>query len=561
MTRSVDATNSDSSAAAGKEVPRLSGGLPLLGHLLEMRRAPISLFRRVRSECGEVGEINLAGTHVTLMSGAEAQEAFFRASDEQLDQGAAYPFMKPIFGPGVVFDLPLEARRRTLRTQALRDAHMRGHAEVIARETERMCDELGESGEIDLLDFFGELTTYTSTATLIGQEFRDDLAVRGQEFTKAFHHLERGTDALAYVNPSLPLPSFRARDRARAKLVELIGEILDRREDEGRRCGDLLQVMDSLVDPEGNRRYSRSEITGMIIGMMFAGHHTSQGVASWALIELLRHPEILSQSVEELDGLYADGREVSFQSLREIPLLEGVLKETLRLHPPLIILMRKVVHDFEYDGWTVRSGDLVAISPAVSNRLEEYFPAANEFDPGRYSSDRREDARNPWAWIPFGGGRHKCVGSAFAMMQLKVIFSIVLRRLDFELAQPDAAYVDNHSKMVVHLKQPCRVRYRKRRMEAVAPGASGASRIIRPEDEGGRSFRLVVDADLCQGHAVCIGEAPELFALGEDEKVEVLEERPRVALRRKAEQAVRYCPNGVLRIEELDDEGDPSAGR
>lgn len=147
------------------------------------------------------------------------------------------------------------------------------------------------------------------------------------------------------------------------------------------------------------------------------------------------------------------------------------------------------------------------------------------------------------------------------MMQLKVIFSIVLRRLDFELAQPDAAYVDNHSKMVVHLKQPCRVRYRKRRMEAVAPEASGASRIIRPEDEGGRSFRLVVDADLCQGHAVCIGEAPELFALGEDEKVEVLEERPRLALRRKAEQAVRYCPNGVLRIEELDDDGGPSAGR
>ena len=267
MTSAPDAPDSDSFPHSGSGAPRLSGGLPFLGHLLEMRKAPISLFRRVRSECGEVGEINLAGTHVTLLSGAEAQEAFFRASDEQLDQGAAYPFMKPIFGPGVVFDLPLEARRRTLRTQALRDVHMRGHAEVIARETERMCDQLEESGEIDLLEFFGELTTYTSTATLIGQEFRDDLAVRGREFTAAFHHLERGTDALAYVNPSLPLPSFRARDRARATLVDLIGEILDRRESEGRRCGDLLQVMDSLVDENGKRRYSRSEITGMIIGM------------------------------------------------------------------------------------------------------------------------------------------------------------------------------------------------------------------------------------------------------------------------------------------------------
>jgi sterol 14-demethylase len=550
MTSAHDAPDLDSRPLPGNAAPRLSGGLPFLGHLLEMRKAPISLFRRVRSECGEVGEINLAGTHVTLLSGAEAQEAFFRASDEQLDQGAAYPFMKPIFGPGVVFDLPLEARRRTLRTQALRDKHMRGHAEVIARETDRMCDQLQDSGEIDLLEFFGELTTYTSTATLIGQEFRDDLAVRGREFTAAFHHLERGTDALAYVNPSLPLPSFRARDRARATLVDLIGEILDRRESEERRCGDLLQVMDSLVDEYGKRRYSRSEITGMIIGMMFAGHHTSQGVASWALIELLRRPEILSETVEELDGLYADGREVSFQSLREIPRLEGVLKETLRLHPPLIILMRKVVHDFHYRGWTVRAGDLVAISPAVSNRLEEHFAEPDAFEPDRYSSDRREDARNPWAWIPFGGGRHKCVGSAFAIMQLKVIFSIVLRRLDFSLAQPDDSYVDNHTKMVVHLKQPCRVRYRKRSAAEASGGRLEATRALLEEEADLRPFRIAVDEDLCQGHAVCMGEAPELFALGEDEKVSVLEENPRKDLRKKAERAVRYCPNRVLRIEE-----------
>ena len=551
MTIAPDARAAGTQPPAGHAVPRLSRGLPFLGHLLEMRRAPIDLFRRVREECGEIGEINLAGTHVTLLSGAEAQEAFFRSTDEQLDQGAAYPFMKPIFGPGVVFDLPLEARRKTLRTRALRDQHMRGHAEVIARETERMCDALGDSGEIDLLDFFGELTTYTSTATLIGSEFRDDLAVKGREFTDAFHDLERGTDALAYVNPSLPLPSFRARDRARAKLVALISEILERRETEDRSCQDLLQIMDSLVDEKGNKKYSRSEITGMIIGMMFAGHHTSQGVASWALIELLRHPKLLAKTVQELDVLYADGRDVSFQSLREIPFLEGVIKETLRMHPPLIILMRKVIEDFHYRGSTVKAGDLVAISPALSNRLAEYFPDPEVFLPSRYSSERREDGRNPWTWIPFGGGRHKCVGSAFAMLQLKVIFSIVLRRLDFSLAQPGDSYVDNHSKMVVHLKQPCRVRYRKRNSGSLSLSHVKAAEDRLAEEANIRPFRVVVDNDLCQGHAVCMGEAPEIFALGEDEKVSLLEDNPRKVLRKKAEMAARYCPNHVLRIEDL----------
>src|SRR5512145_1264386 len=122
------------SQTAGSAPPRLSGGLPLLGHLLELRRAPIDLFWRVRRECGEIGELSFAGNRMVLLTGVEAQEAFFRATDEQLDQAAAYPFMTPVFGRGVVFDATPEQRKQGLRNQSLRDSFMRGHAEVIARE-------------------------------------------------------------------------------------------------------------------------------------------------------------------------------------------------------------------------------------------------------------------------------------------------------------------------------------------------------------------------------------------------------------------------------------------
>ncbi|HJO23800.1 MAG: cytochrome P450 [bacterium] len=535
----------------GEAPPRLSNEQPDVGHLEELRTAPIDLFWRVRNECGEVGEINLAGSHVTLLFGPEAQELFFRAPDEQLDQGEAYPFMKPIFGPGVIFDLPVERRKKAIRTRALRDEYMRRHADVISAETEMMCERLQGSGDFDLLDFFGELTTYTSTATLIGQEFRDDLAQKGSEFATAFQDLERGTDAYAYVDPYMDIPSFHARDAARTELVELITEILDNREEEGRRCQDLLQAMDSLIDENGDKRYSRSEITGMIIGMMLAGHHTSQGAASWALIELLQNPEVMARVVEELDAIYADGRQVSFQSLREIPLLEGVLKETLRMHPPLIILMRKVMHDFHFKNYTVKAGNMVAVSPAVSNRNPDYFPDPDRFDPERYNDDRREDARNPWSWISFGGGRHKCIGSAFALMQLKGIFSILLRRFEFEFAQPSESYVNDHSKMVVHLKQPCRVRYRPRKAGAVSAASAKRVQKREQEEEAALPFRVCVDPDLCQGHAVCTGEAPEIFELGRDERVHVKDETPRKELRRKAELAARYCPNHVIRIEDL----------
>jgi sterol 14-demethylase len=180
------------------------------------------------------------------------------------------------------------------------------------------------------------------------------------------------------------------------------------------------------------------------------------------LIELLRHPDVYAAVLKELEELYADGQSVSFHALRQIPQLENVLKESLRLHPPLIILMRVAKDEFEVEGFPIHEGDLVAASPAISNRIPEDFPDPNSFVPDRYEKPRQEDLINRWTWIPFGAGRHRCVGAAFATMQIKAIFSVLLREYEFEMAQPSDSYHNDHSKMVVQLAQPAKVRYRRR---------------------------------------------------------------------------------------------------
>lgn len=459
------ATDVGSATPTGMTPPTLSGGWPLVGHLQELRRHPIDLFWRVRHECGEIGEMNFAGNRVVLLCGADAQEAFFRAADEQLDQAAAYPFMTPVFGRGVVFDASPEQRRQAMKNQSLKDKMMRGHAEVIAAETRRMMDRLGEKGEIDALDFFAELTIYTSSACLIGREFREELT---PEYFRVFYELEKGTDALAYVNPDLPLPVFRKRDRARKRLVELLTAVFERRQARGEGATrELFDILLTIRDEQGRPRYTIDQITGMFISMMFAGHHTTSGTAAWTLIEMLRNPATMKAVGTELDALFAEGGDVSYQALREIPVLESAIKEALRLHPPLIILMRKVMHDFHFKGYTVPAGKLVAVSPAISNRMPEYFPDPDRYDPARYGDGREED-RQAFTWIPFGAGRHRCVGAAFAMMQLKAIFCVLLRDYEFELAQPADSYRNDHSKMVVQLAQPCRLRYRRRAAGAIA---------------------------------------------------------------------------------------------
>ncbi len=445
-----------------KEVPRVSGGEEEHGHLEEFRTDPIGLMKRLRDECGDVGCFQLADKHVILLSGANANEFFFRAADEELDQAEAYPFMTPIFGKGVVFDTTPERRREMLHNSALRGDQMKGHAATIESEVRRMIADWGDEGEIDLLEFFAELTIYTSTSCLIGTKFRNQLDSR---FANYYHLLERGTDPLCYVDPYLPIESFRIRDEARVGLVKLVQEVMNGRlanppADKSDR--DMLDVLVSIKDEEGKPRFSADEITGMFISLMFAGHHTSSGTSSWTLIELLRHPDVYAEVTTELDELYSDGQEVSFHALRQIPKLENVIKETLRLHPPLIILMRVAQGEFEVEGYPIHNGDFVAASAAISNRIPEDFPNPDAFEPDRYNKPREEDIVNRWTWIPFGVGRHRCVGAAFAMMQIKAIFSVLLREYEFEMAQPPESYRNDHSKMVVQLARPAKVRYRVR---------------------------------------------------------------------------------------------------
>jgi sterol 14alpha-demethylase len=447
----------DHSDTTVREPRMVSGARAGTGHLEDLQSDPIGLMRRVHDECGEVGAFDLAGRRVVLLAGAEANEWYFRAPEEDLDQAEAYPFMTPVFGEGIVFDASPERRREMMHNQALRDKFMRGHAETISEQVEGMIAAWDRPGQVDLLEFFAELTIYTSSACLIGKKFRGSLDGR---FAELFHDLERGTDATAFVDPYADIESFHRRDAARVEMVALLQSIMDEREagppatDDDR---DLLDVLMSIREDDGTLRFDADMVTGMFISMMFAGHHTTSTTASWTLLELLKHPEEMDKVMAELDALNTAGEPVTYQALREMPHLESSIKEALRLHPPLILLLRVAQGDFVVCGHRIAKGDLVGASPAISNRLTPDFERPDAFDPDRYLVPREEDLANPWTWIPFGAGRHRCVGAAFALMQLKCIFAWLLPRFEFALAQPPESYHDDVSKMVIQLAQPCTV--------------------------------------------------------------------------------------------------------
>ena len=174
------------------------------------------------------------------------------------------------------------------------------------------------------------------------------------------------------------------------------------------------------------------------------------------LTELARHPKETSAIVEELNAIYQKDETLSHNALREMPKMESFLNEVLRVHPPLVVLMRRVINDIEFDGHAIPAGKTVAISIFGSHRNPEYFPNPEIFDPSR------TEPETMFAYIPFGGGRHKCGGNAFALLQQKAIFSALLRRYSFEIVDQSDSYVDDLSGMVLRPKSPCRLRYKQR---------------------------------------------------------------------------------------------------
>ncbi len=153
---------------------------------------------------------------------------------------------------------------------------------------------------------------------------------------------------------------------------------------------------------------------------------------------------------------------MSYKALREMPRLESAIKEALRLHPPLILLLAGSHGGLGGRRIPCRAGKARCREPRrFEPDPETDFPDPDAFVPTRYLEPRVEDRANPWTWIPFGAGRHRCIGASFAMMQLKAIFSVMLRGWEFELALASDEYRNDHSKMVVQLAQPCPANYRR----------------------------------------------------------------------------------------------------
>jgi len=419
---------------------------------------------------GEIFTLHVMGFNITCVVGPEAHTVFFKATDEELSQREAYKMMVPVFGPGVVFDCEPSVMYEQLKfvKTGFVVAQLKKSVPLIEKEAREFFSSWGDTGEVDLVDEMNNLTVLTASRTLLGKEVRDSPKVQ-KEFAKLYHDLEAGITTISFLFPNLPIPPHRKRDRARLEVCSLFSKVIKARRQlnatQKSEYEDMLQILMESQYKSGDL-LTDDTITGILLALLFAGQHTSGVTSSWIGFFLATTPNYIQELLEEQQAILKEfGNEISFDSLKKSVKLENAVREGLRLFPPLPLLARVVKQQLTYKDYTIPVGDILAICPGWAMRLDSVYTNASTYDPNRFV--RGEDTKQPYSYIAFGGGRHGCPGENFAILQIKTIWSVLLRSFDFEIPTghlPDADYTS----MVVGPKKPCNIRYKRKSQPLVA---------------------------------------------------------------------------------------------
>ncbi|XP_072954884.1 obtusifoliol 14-alpha demethylase [Typha angustifolia] len=452
---------------SNQRLPPVVSSFPVIGGLLRFMKGPVVMIREEYRKLGGVFTVNIVNRKITFFIGPEVSAHFFKAPESEMSQQEVYQFNVPTFGPGVVFDVDYSVRQEQFRffTEALRVTKLRSYVDQMVVEAEDYFSKWGESGTVDLKYELEHLIILTASRCLLGREVRDKLF---DDVSALFHDLDNGMQPISVIFPYLPIPAHRRRDKARARIAEIFSTIIKSRKSSGQSEEDMLQCFIDSKYKDG-RPTTEGEVTGLLIAALFAGQHTSSITSTWTGAYLCRFKQYLVAAVEEQKELLKKhGDKIDHDILSEMDVLYRCIKEALRLHPPLIMLLRHSHSDFtvktregkEYD---IPKGHIVATSPAFANRLPHIYKDPDNYDPDRFAPGREEDkAAGAFSYIAFGGGRHGCLGEPFAYLQIKAIWSHLLRNFEFELISPFPE--TDWNAMVVGVKGEVMVRYKRRRL-------------------------------------------------------------------------------------------------
>jgi cytochrome P450 len=414
-------------------VPIESDAKPVYGSgtpgLLEMHRLLLSdrqeYYRRKLEQFDEVTFINLFGNKVVLFLTPEGAQAVAMNLDKALANGPAWGlFIGLGFRRGILLlDFDEHRLHRSVMQSAFSSPNLKGYLQQMQPMlAERIATV--PAGQVPLGHTFKDISLSMAMEVFVGVHLPQAEADR---IIKAF--MDCLSSVGAFVRFPIPGGQWARAIAARKELEKFFYDLLPQKR--ATETPDLFSVL-CHAQSEHGEMFTDEDVVNHMIFVLFAAHDTSTVTLTTMAYHLARHPEWQERARARALSLPA---ELAYEHLGEMTELDWVMKESLRLNPPVPWLARQAIKDTEVNGYHIPAGTMVmAPTPAIHSNPRVWHDPYT-FDPERFSPQRAEDKSHRFAWMPFGGGVHKCIGLYFAQMEIKTILHHLLR--NFEWSVPE----------------------------------------------------------------------------------------------------------------------------
>ncbi|KAK7427731.1 Lanosterol 14-alpha-demethylase [Neonectria magnoliae] len=443
------------------EPPLVFHWFPIIGSTVTYGMDPPRFFKENRAKFGDVFTFVLLGKKTTVAVGPTGNDFILNGKLKDVCAEEIYTVLTtPVFGKDVVYDCPnakLMEQKKFMKVALTTDA-FRSYVPIISGEVQdffkKNPDFKGPNGIVDIPKKMAEITIFTAShalqGTIIRSKFDESLAA-------LYHDLDMGFTPVNFMLHWAPLPWNRKRDHAQRTVAKIYMDTIKERRamgDEDKELDMMKHLMNATY--KNGTKVPDHEVAHMMIALLMAGQHSSSSTSSWIMLRLAQYPHIMEELYEEqVKALGADLPPLKYEDLAKLPLNQAIIKETLRLHAPIHSIMRAVKQPMPVPGtkYVVPTSHTLLAAPGVSASDPAYFPNPDEWDPHRWENDSPnaptilrnvvEDEEkidygyglvskgSASPYLPFGAGRHRCIGEHFANLQLQTIVAEVVRHYKF----------------------------------------------------------------------------------------------------------------------------------
>ena len=425
----------EKSMPARKKVPKALL-IPYVGALLGLIKSPLTFYEGLQKRYGNLVEFDLLGMTAYLVLDPANIETILSNTGKSVSKGYGRDLqLMTMLGSGLVTsEGPFWFRQRKTAAPAFNHDRLREYGNQITALSAEMIESWMSGQVIDIHHEFTVITLRAIMTALFGTSLGD----KESKFLKATEAQMKGYVQLRFgldrfLPPSIPTRPRAMFAQATAEIDKVVYDIIEQHR-QGIKESDFISLMMQATNEEGehlSEKQLRDEVTTMIL----AGHETSSNALAWTVYLLSQNKECDTLLAEELAN-QLNGRRPTFEDLKSLPYTNAVIKESMRLMPPVWGVSRQATDDFELDGYLIPKDSILMLPQWVVHRDKANFKEPLKFKPERWLNGETDNLHK-FAYFPFGGGPRVCIGNAFSQMEIAIILADCRSKFQMEVLDPE----------------------------------------------------------------------------------------------------------------------------